>query len=83
MFTLPTNIHILKKSNPVLPVCPVFHAYPVGRGGRYYRKNYRSPIYQHYLSYRQIIDIENVHPISSDKHCSKNKSKCVLYPERI
>ena len=32
-----------------------------------------------FSSYRQIIDIENVHLISSDKHCSKNNSNRVFY----
>ena len=49
------------------------------RGGRYYRKKYRSPIYRHFSSYRQIINIEGkyiwelsisekcirIHPIST------------------
>ena len=30
-------------------------------------------------NYRQIIVIENVHLISSDKHCSKNKNKIVFH----
>ena len=29
-----------------------------GRGGRYYRKKYRQPIYRNFSNYRQIIDIE-------------------------
>ena len=30
-------------------------------------------------NYRKIIIIENVHLISSDKHCSKNKSERVFH----
>ena len=30
-------------------------------------------------NYRKIIVIENVHLISSDKHCSKNKSERVFH----
>ena len=58
-----------------------------------HRKNYQSPLYRHFFkllanycyrkngfwNYRKIIDIENRHPISSDKHCPKNKSKRVLH----
>ena len=30
-------------------------------------------------NYQKIINIENVHSISSDKHCSKNKSERVFH----
>ena len=33
--------------------------------------------------YRKITVIENLHLISSDKHCSENKSERAFHPERI
>ena len=38
-------------------VVRLLEAAAAGRGGRYYRKNYQLPIYRHFSSYRQIIDI--------------------------
>ena len=67
---------------------------PPCRGGRYYQKKIIDSRYidifktfrqiivvekNRFGNYRKIIVIKNVRLISSDKHCSKNKSKRVFH----
>ena len=65
-------------------------ATPATRGGQYYLKKLSIADISTFLkiivieknrfwNYRKIIVIENVHLISSDKHCSKNKSERVFH----